>query len=206
MNASYQILVAKLDEFIRKYYKNLLLRGLLYALTLGLSFYISLVVAAYYGNFSIPLRTTLFYLFVTGNMFILARYIVIPLLKLYRIGEVLQYEDAAVIIGKHFGEVKDKLLNILQLKKQADSSSVSLLEASIEQKIKDIRPVPFAIAIDLGENKKYARFLVIPLIAISFIFWVKPSLIGQGTRQILHYNTHFAKMAPFQFVVENKNL
>ncbi|HXP51996.1 MAG TPA: hypothetical protein VN922_18720, partial [Bacteroidia bacterium] len=174
MNASYQILVAKLDEFIRKYYKNLLLRGLLYALTLGLSFYISLVVAAYYGNFSIPLRTTLFYLFVTGNMFILARYIVIPLLKLYRIGEVLQYEDAAVIIGKHFGEVKDKLLNILQLKKQADSSSVSLLEASIEQKIKDIRPVPFAIAIDLGENKKYARFLVIPLIAISFIFWVKP--------------------------------
>jgi hypothetical protein len=206
MNASYQILVAKLDEFIRKYYKNLLLRGFLYASTLGLSFYISLVVAAYYGNFSIPLRTTLFYLFVGGNLFILTRFIAIPLLKLYHIGDILGYEDAAVIIGKHFGEVKDKLLNILQLKKQADSISISLLEASIEQKIKEIRPVPFVVAINLAENQKYIRYLVIPVFAIVLIWWARPSLLKQGTQQIFRYNTHFAKIAPFQFVVENKNL
>jgi len=206
MNASYQILVSRLDEFIRKYYKNLLLRGLLYASSLGLSFYITLVVMAYYGDFSVPLRATLFYLFMGGNLFILTRYIAIPLLKLYRIGNVIDYEYAALIIGKHFSEVQDKLLNILQLKKQADTNSVTLLEASIEQKIKEIRPVPFTVAINLGENKKYLRYLIVPVIVIAAIWWVRPSLIGQGTRQILQYNTHFAKVAPFQFVIENKNL
>ncbi|MGP8216828.1 MAG: DUF4175 family protein [Bacteroidia bacterium] len=206
MGDSYQILVTRLDEFIRKYYKNQLLRGLLYASTLGLSFYISLAVTAYYGSFSIPLRTILFYLFIGGSLFILSRYIILPLLKLYRIGDIISYEDAALIIGRHFGEVQDKLLNILQLKKQADSSSMALLEASIEQKIKDIRPVPFTIAINLAENKKYARYLIIPALAILSIWLIKPSLIGQGTKQLFHYNTHFAKVAPFQFVIENKNL
>jgi len=206
MSSSNKILVAKLDEFIRKYYKNQLIRGLMYAFTLSLSFYISLVVAAYYGSFNIPLRTALFYLFLSGNLFILTRFIVIPLLKLYRIGSIIGYEEAALIIGKHFNEVQDKLLNVLQLKNQAASSSIDLLEASIEQKTKEIRPVPFTVAINLAENKKYIRFLIIPLFAILFIWWARPALIGQGTQQILHYNTHFAKVAPFQFVVENKNL
>jgi hypothetical protein len=207
MGSSYQILLSKLDEFIRKYYKNLLIRGLVYAFTLGLSFYITLVVAAYYGNFSIPLRTTLFYLFIGGNLFILTRYILIPLLKLYKIGEVLSYEEAAFIIGKHFREVEDKLLNILQLKRQStDVVSVSLLEAGIEQKIKDIRPVPFAIAIDLSRNRRNARFFLIPLLIMLLIWWIRPAIIGRGTQEILNYNTHFAKLAPFQFVIENKNL
>ncbi len=206
MGGSYQILLAKLDEFIRKYYKNLLIKGLLYAVTLGLSFYLTLVIAAYYGNFSIPLRTALFFTFLGGNLFILGRFIVYPLLKLYRIGDVLSYEDAAIIIGKHFGEVQDKLLNILQLRNQSDSVSVSLLEASIEQKIKDIRPVPFTIAVNLGENKKYLRLLIIPVLVILFISWKRPSIFGEGTNQIIHYNTHFAKQAPFQFVIVNNDL
>src|SRR5579883_2758986 len=106
MNSSYQILLTRLEEFIRKYYKNQLVRGVLYTLTLGLSFYISLVITAYYGDFSIPVRAVLFYLFLGGNIFILFRYIIIPLLKLYKIGEVLSYKDAAGIIGKHFNEVQ----------------------------------------------------------------------------------------------------
>ena len=206
MNSSYQILISKLDEFIRKYYKNQLIKGLLYTLTLGLSFYISLVVAAYYGNFGIPIRTILFYLFISGVAFILIRFILLPFLKLNRIGSILEYEDAAKIIGKHFGEVQDKLLNILQLQKQVEFSSVALLEASIEQKTKEIRPIPFTVAINIAENRKYIRFLLFPLFAILFIWWVRPNLIGQGTQQIIHYNSHFTKTAPFQFVIENNNL
>ena len=206
MNSSYQTLVEKLDEFIRKYYKNQLIKGLIYAISLGLSFYISLVIIAYFGNFNSPIRAALFYAFLGGNALIVGKFIAYPLLKLYRIGKVIGYEDAAIIIGKHFGEVQDKLLNILQLKKQADLSSLALLEASIEQKTKEIRPVPFTIAINLAENRRYLRFLIIPIVAILFTLWARPSLIGLGTRQIIQYNTHFAKVAPFQFVIENKNL
>jgi len=207
MNNSYQTILSKLDEFIRKYYKNQLIRGTLYALTLCLSFYISMVVLAFYGNFNLPLRAALFFLFIAGNLFILARYIVIPLLRLYRIGHTLSYEDAAILVGKHFREVQDKLLNILQLKKQeTDPVSLALLEAGIEQKIKDIRTIPFAVAIDISENKKYLRFLGIPILVILFIWLVRPILLRQGTKQMIHYSSLYPKLAPFQFVIENKTL
>ena len=207
MSNSYEIVLSRLDEFIRKYYKNRLIKGVLYALTLGLSFYITLVILAFYGNFNVALRAVLFYLFVAGNLYILGRYISIPLLKLYHIGHVLSYEDAARIIGRHFKEIQDKLLNILQLKSQeADAGSVALLEAGIEQKIKDMRTVPFTIAIDLSENKKYLRYLFIPVAILLFIWLVRPVLLKDGTKQIMHYSTLYAKPAPFQFVIENKNL
>ena len=154
-----------------------------------------------------PVRAVLFYLFIAGNIFILIRYIAIPLLKLYRIGEVLSYKEAAAIIGRHFREVQDKLLNVLQLKEQAvDVMSASLLEAGIDQKIKDIRPVPFTVAIDITENKKYLRYLFIPLLLIIFIGWIRPALLRQGTKQIFHYSTLYPKLAPFQFNIENKDL
>jgi hypothetical protein len=42
-------------------------------------------------------------------------YVVKPLLKLLKVGKTLTYEQAAKIVGDHFPEVKDKLLNLLQL-------------------------------------------------------------------------------------------
>ncbi len=216
MESSYKILISKLDEFIRKYYKNQLVRGVLYSVALGLSFYISLAATAYYSYSYTLIRAIIFYLFLTGNIFILTRYIIIPLLKLYRIGNVISYEDASMIIGKHFREVQDKLLNILQLKRQLTVSdeitgetgmaSFALIEAGIEQKIKDIRPVPFSIAVDISENKKYIPYAAIPIIVLLLTLWIKPLILRQGTKQMIHYETVYARQAPFAFTIENNNL
>ena len=207
MTASYSILISKLDEFIRKYYKNQLVRGALYAISLGLSFYITLVFIEYYGDFGIPLRTVIFYSFTIGILFILAKFIVIPLFKLYRIGEVLSYDDAAQIIGKHFTEVQDKLLNVLQLNRQmTEAGTITLLEAGIEQKIREIKPVSFPVAIDISRNRKYLPYAAIPLLVILLAWIVVPSLLRQGTKKMFQYNTSFPKVAPFDFVIENNNL
>ncbi len=207
MTASYRILINKLDEFIRKYYKNQLVRGVLYTLALGLSFYIALVTIAYFGEFGIPLRTVLFYTFAAGIVFILAKFIAIPLFKLYKIGDVLSYEDAAQIIGKHFTEVQDKLLNVLQLNKQmSEFGTVALLEAGIEQKIREIKPVPFPVAIDISRNRKFIPYVAIPILLLLLAWFTVPSFLRQGTRQIFHYSTNFPKEAPFEFVIENTNL
>jgi len=207
MTASYRILISKLDEFIRKYYKNQLVRGALYALSLGLSFYITIVVAEYYGDFSVVLRTILFYAFAGGILFVLAKFIAIPVFKLYHIGDVLSYEDAAHIIGKHFTEVQDKLLNVLQLNRQmTEVGTVALLEAGIEQKIREIKPISFPIAIDISHNRKYIPYVAIPLFVIILVAIIVPSLLRQGTKEMFQYNTNFPKVAPFDFVIENNNL
>ena len=53
--------------------------------------------------------------------------------------------EAAKIVGDHFPDVKDKLLNTLQLQQQVDNAQgadVTLLAASIDQRTASLRPLP----------------------------------------------------------------
>ncbi|MBO5843952.1 MAG: hypothetical protein J6Q96_03695, partial [Bacteroidales bacterium] len=61
--------------------------------------------------------------------------------KLLNIGKTISHEDAAKIIGKHFPEVADKLLNLLQLKQQSLNSDSQILLASIDQRTKELSPI-----------------------------------------------------------------
>lgn len=207
MNTSQNILILKLDEFIRKYYKNQLIKGLLYATGLLVAVFLFIVITEYFAEFGITARTILFYVFMTCSAFVLAKYIVIPLLKLNRLGSVISYEEAAHIVGKHFNSINDKLLNTLQLQKNAGSIlSVELLTASINQKMEELKPIPFTSAINLNDNKQYLKYALPPIILFVLIFLIKPSIITDGTERMVFHQTYFEKQAPFQFEITNKNL
>ena len=156
MKETYNIFIAKLDKFIRKFYKNQLIKGGIYTLSLLIVFFLLVNVFEYYGRFNSLTRTTIFYVYLLINLFIVSKYIFIPLLKLYRFGKIISHEQAAIIIGDHFTNVKDKLLNTLQLKKLADleNQDASLLMAGIDQKIQELDSVPFHSAITFKVNKK----------------------------------------------------
>lgn len=197
----------KLDEFIRKYYKNQLIRGALYSLTVALLFYIAVAVLEHFARFDTAMRTILFYAFMLTNGVILARLVITPLIKLNRLGKTITHEQAASIIGSHFTEVKDKLLNVLQLKSNlATGPSQDLVEASINQKIKELKPVPFAAAIDLSQNKKYLRYAMVPVLLMVFILFSAPSMLTDSTRRLVEHDTYFEKEAPFTFVISNSSL
>jgi hypothetical protein len=203
---NYNLLIQKLDDFIRKYYKNLLIKGMLYAVT-GLTVtFLAVAVLEYYGNFNSIIRALLFYSFIAFSVYVLFRYIAIPLTGLFRIGKVISYTQASEIIGNHFSEVKDKLLNVLQLQMDMDSVSRELIEASINQKTAELKPLPFTSAINLKANYKYARYAALPLLAFVAVLFLAPSIIKESSNRLVHYNTYFAPKAPFQFVLLNKEL
>lgn len=80
-----------------------------------------------------------------------------PLIHYLKLGKQISHEQAATIIGKHFTDVKDKLLNILQLKQQSQNAyNKELIEASINQ-TESIKLVPFSNAINLNENRRYLK-------------------------------------------------
>ena len=209
---NYQSLIEKLDEFIRKYYKNQLLRGLIYSIALMLGFYISLTVLEYFAHFNSVIRTILFYSFLLSAGFIAVKYIFVPLSHLYKFGKIISYEDASSIIGKHFANVQDKLLNVLQLQHQATDISelrtknYELLNASIEQKTKELKPIPFTSAVDFKENRKYVKYALLPILLITVILFSAPSIITDGTKRLVKHSEYFEKEAPFQFVITNKEL
>jgi len=201
------ILIYKLDEFIRKYYKNQLIKGLLYTSGLLVAAFLFLVVAEYFAEFGTTTRTVLFYSFLATSGFVLFKYIAIPVLKLNKLGEVISYDEAANIVGTHFNNINDKLLNTLQLQRNSGSIlSPDLLTASINQKMEELKPIPFTSAIDIGENKKYLKFALPPIALMLLVLVVKPSIIKDGTERIVFHQTYFEKAAPFQFAINNKSL
>ena len=205
---NYSYLIHKIDEFIRKYYLNKVVRGLIYLTASFLASYLVVTIAEYLGNFSPLIRTILFYSFLILNGTILANWIVIPLLSYYNLGNHISHEQASEIIGQHFVHVKDKLLNTLQLKKLADENhqQKSLIEASINQKIDDLKPIPFTSAIRINDNRKYLKYALPPLAIIFLISATAPSIFSESTERLLKHDKKFVKKAPFEFIILNKDL
>ena len=207
MQNTENILILKLDEFIRRYYKNQLIKGVLYSSGILLSAFLTVVFLEYFGEFNTIVRGILFFSFLVSTLFVLSKYIAIPLLKLNKIGNVISYNQAANIIGNHFTNVQDKLLNVLQLQNnQILSGSNELLVASINQKIAELKPVPFTTAVDINENKKYLKYVLPLLLLTTTIFVIWPQIITKSTKRLVNYQTYYEKEMPFQFAIQNKNL
>lgn len=206
--SSYELLIQKLDAFIRKYYKNLLIKGLIYFLAIALLDYLTVTLLEYYGRFHTPVRAFLFYASLVFIAIIFYRFIITPLAGLFAIGKRINHEQASRIIGDHFGEVKDKLLNTLQLHElaQKDASGSELILASISQKSEELKPVPFVQAIDFKANRKHLKYLIIPIFIGIGLFFINARIMRDGTLRLVQYNKEFAEEAPFEFVLGNQSL
>ncbi|HEY4324681.1 MAG TPA: DUF4175 family protein [Mucilaginibacter sp.] len=205
---NYELLIDKINVFIRKYYFNNFLRGLIF-LGAGLfSAYVIITVSEYYGNFSSSFRTVLFYLFIFINCGLICWLIVPPFLAWLKLGKSLTHQQAAEIIGKHFSNVSDKLLNTLQLKNLADHDEQhrALIEASINQKIEALKPVSFPSAVNIKENTKYLKWVLFPAGVICILALAAPSVLTESTKRLIKHNQYFAPVSPFSFVVLNKSL
>ncbi len=206
MTDNKSILLKKLDEFVRKFYKNQLIKGAIYSFAIVVMFFLSLVLLEYFGNFDVLLRAVLFFSFILISAATVTKFIVIPLFKLNKLGKLIDHQTAAAIIGTHFGEVKDRLINTLQLMQEDKSSENDLIEYSINQKIEELKPVKFSNAVDFSGNKKYLKFALAPIVLFFFILFVNARILKEGTTRIINYNQEFIPEAPFQFNLLNRDL
>ncbi len=202
MENTNNILKEKLAQFIRKYYVNQLLKGGLIFLSFSVAFFVFVSVFEHFGRFSTSVRTVLFVSLIVVSGFTFWKCIAVSLFKLLDFGKRISNEQAAVIIGKHFPNIKDKLLNTLELQNQSSVSANALVIASIDQREKELSPVPFSVAIDFKKNSRYARYTAIPVFILLLILIISPSIITDSTSRIVQYNTHFEAPAPFDFNVQ----
>lgn len=199
------IIYFKLERFIKKFYTNELIKGTLLFIGLGLLYFIFTLLVEYYLWLSIQGRTLLFWLFVAVESYLLIRCIAFPLFKLFKLQKGINHEQAALIIGSHFSEVQDKLLNFLQLAHQNQTSE--LLLASIEQKAAALQPVPFSNAVNFTQNKKFLPYTFAPIVLLILFFITGNSeIISNSFTRVVHYKTAFTPPAPFEFVVVNSSL
>lgn len=206
MSESINILIEKLNQFIRKYYLNKLIRGSIFYGIIFLSYFLIVASLEHFAYFSMSVRTIFFYSFILLLVSNTIWFILIPLLKYFQVVKTIDYQKASQILSAHFPELKDTITNSLELQKllEGESSlSSDLIIASINQKIDTIKPIPFVSAINFKVNFRYARYLGGVLAVFVLLLVTYPQLISNGAERIVNHNTHYIKPAPFTFTILN---
>ena len=199
------VIYLKLESFIKKFYTNELLRGIIFFVGLGLLYFIFTLFVEYFLWLKPTARTFLFWTFIIVEIILLGRFILFPIFKLFKLQKGIDYKDASNIIGNHFNEVGDKLTNFLQLSE--DKNKSELLLASIDQKATTLQPIPFGNAVNFGKNKKYLPLAIIPILFFAFFYLSGNSnMISQSLNRVVNFKQQFLPPAPFEFVVVNTNL
>jgi len=198
-------ILGKLTSFIKKYYVNELIKGSLLFLSIGLLYFLVILVLENLLWLSPFGRRILFWTFVVIEVLLFIKFIGFPLLKLSKLSKRISNEEASKIIGNHFTDVDDQLLNLLQLNNLNDSSE--LLQASIEQKSKQLSPIPFNLAVNFKKSFSYAKYALIPLMVfILFSLFNGTDWYQKSFTRVVNYNTAYEAPAPFYFKVLNEKL
>ncbi|TXK72577.1 hypothetical protein [Mesonia sp. HuA40] len=203
----FRVIEKKLTQFIRRYYTNELIKGILLFFSIGILYFLGVVFLEYTLWLNPFIRKFLFWIFIGVEAILLFKLVGIPLLQLFRIRQGISYEEASRLIGKHFTEVDDKLLNLLQLQNKLSKEDSKLLIASIEQKAIELKPIPFQQAISFKSSLSYAKWAILPALIFTIIY-VTDSLdsFNQSYARVVQYNQEFTPPAPFEFSIDKNQL
>jgi len=203
--STFSIIQRKLEQFIKKFYTNELIKGVILFFAIGLLWFIVTLLVEHFLWLEPLGRTILFWSFVLVELGLFIRFIAFPLAKLFKLQQGINHETASRIIGEHFPQVNDKLLNVIQLNQNQRESE--LLAASIDQKAGELQPVPFKRAINFKKNIKYLKYAAIPIVIILLVnlLWDR-DLFSNSYERVVNYDTAYEPPAPFSFVVLNEGL
>lgn len=203
--SNFETIKNKLEQFIKRYYTNELLKGAILFFAIGLLYFMVTLFVEYVFWLSPIARTFLFWIFIGVESVLFIKFIIIPLAYLFNLQQGINLETASKLIGNHFPEVNDKLLNVFQLNQSSTQSD--LLVASIEQKSQELQPIPFKLAINFNSNTKYLKYAAIPILILLLSFLTgKIDWFSDSYERVVNYQTAYEPPAPFQFFVINETL
>lgn len=202
---NFQNIQRKLEAFIRRFYTNELLKGIILFFAIGLLYFLLTLFIEYVLWLNTTARSILFWLFIAVELALLVKFVIFPLAKLFKLQKGINYKEASKLIGEHFPEVNDKLLNVLQLN-DSDSKS-ELLLASIDQKSLELNPIPFKLAVNFKKNLGYLKYAAIPILILMLTFVTGHfNWFSESYTRVVNYKTAYQPPAPFEFFVLNENL
>lgn len=197
----------QLDLYIRKYYFNQMIRGILWwliflgtsgLLLLGLEYY-------FYLPARIKLPSLFLYLLITFVM--LFKWVMIPLLKAMSWWKRMSYKEAAWKIGAHYEEISDKLYNLLELEQEYElKEEHPLIIAAIEQRTQELKVFSFPKAIQIKANRKYIKWILPSASILLILFLVAPQVLKETGHRWVNAQQNFDPPAPFRFVINEQSL
>jgi hypothetical protein len=199
----YQKIINKLESFLRKEFINNALNGLIDVLNLSFLLLFGIVVFEFLFNFSAVIRTVFFtvWIIITGLLVVVN--VLFPLSKAFNLIPSRDYFETAKRTGNFFPEIKDELINSLQLvadKTITNLYSLNLIDEAFRRTYQKVENLDFNSLIDFKSLKKKIKNLVFVFIPILFLIIINNGLLSAANR-VFSFNTEFIPPQEFYFEI-----
>ena len=203
----YQELLDRLSR-LRKRRESLRLRsGLLTGFSCALI--VSLLAISIEAIFHLPIlgRTILFFAALGIGIGAFLKFSLAPILETLGLRPKVSDEYLTQAIGKHYYQVEDRLLNVLQLSRNLHSEGISVLGspsfagAAFSNTYSSVRNLDFNAILDgRPAQRSFIFFLFSSALFLGAFFGMKSDMLG-ATNRLVHFRTFYQKPAPFVFEV-----
>ncbi len=199
--SSYNRIERKLNDLRRKFARHTLQVGLLKVLLLIIIVTFLIVVVEGFRYFKGSFRSDILFFTVGFSLIFLA----IPIVYYFQIirNRIRAYDDyhLARRIGADQPEIKDDLLNALQLRellnKETQGYSSELIEQALERIARKIEPLNFDRIIPSQEVRKSLRNLAIVIFCLVICIASSPAYFKNSMERLLHPGSEYPVKLPF---------
>lgn len=197
----------KLDELKKQLTFINLLEGFLKTLLGFVIFFFFASLIEFIFSLDKNFRLILFISIILVFLSLLGLFVFHPLIKFYKRNQNEIYISLGKLIGDHFNQIKDKLVNVLQLIFNVNKSnyfSIELTYAAIEQNLNYFNQFNFVDVVNRNRVKKYLRYFIITVLFFTILGFAFPDL-PFATYRIVNFDKDFLKPAEFYIVIEPGN-
>jgi hypothetical protein len=207
MDKSYKQFVDKLNSYIRKFYLYQLIRGGMLFILLLLAYLGSIALLEYFNYFDPKVKLIIVVISLIINLLIAVYFLIVPFIKLLGLGKLLTFYDVSDLLNKRYPEIKDRLINILELASRSESNySNDLIQASINQKINELKIFSFTDAIRYKDLKPVFFVFIATVLFFTMGFVSFPDVFRESSVRLIRYQQQFEKPAPYTFNLLTQNM
>ncbi len=204
----YKEILQKLTRLRKKEYTFFASVGLQSSLLIGLILFLCFSLLELAGNFSPSVRTYFFFFMLLVFLAAFTLLFLIPLLKYAGVIGEADYYGTAKRVGRNFPEIRDELVNAMQLAASDSSGKIysgSLSDAAFQQVYNKTRELRFESIVSFGKAKELMLYLGGALLTAALLFIAVPGLAAAAGR-VLDFNTEYIPPARFSFEVSPGNV
>jgi len=204
----YQKIIDKLESYLRRDFIYKTLNGFIDSFTLSLILLFAFVSLEFLFDFSSIVRTIFFFVWLIPTASLFVFNVIIPLAKTFNIIPSRDYFETAKLTGNFFPELKDDLINSLQL--ASDNSlnqlySLSLIDEAFKRVYHKVENYDFESLIDFKPLKKKITNLALTILPFILIIFLNSGLLSAASR-FFNFNTEFIPPQAFYFEVHPGNI
>lgn len=204
----YKEVIQKLTRLRKKEYSFFASVGLQSSLLIGLILFLCFSLLELAGNFSPSVRTYFFFFMLIVFLAALILLFLVPVLKLSGIIGEPDHYSVAKRVGRNFPEIKDELVNAMQLAASDSSGKIysgSLSDAAFLQVYNKTRELKFESIVSFQKAKELLLYLGGAVLGAALLLITIPGLASASGR-ILNFNTEYIPPAKFSFEVTPGNV